>query len=809
MPTTTAARRDGSSGAATPSARTPASLRPPDEQVVGPLQVGRDAGDVSHGRLARREGDGLGRAVRATRAVGAGRSRIEHSSDAPGGACHVRPRRPRPAVWWSATSTVPAGAPARAAATRSALVEPVSSTQVTAKCQASRAPKWGGGRRAHGTNIRPRAPEDPDRQPGRDRRSGHPCVPRARHRHRRRLLRARPQRAPRPPGRRGLRPRRADRGRELPQHRGHPRRDRSAAAPTACTRATASSPRTPTSPGPSPSGRRLHRAAARGHRRDGRQGLSRASPPCGPASPCVPGTTEFLTDPDEVRAFGDEHGWPVAIKAAFGGGGRGMKVVSGADEVEAAIESAQREAKAYFGRDEIYVERYLTWPRHVEMQIIGDQHGQRGVGRRARLLGAAPPPEADRGEPGAGLPRRRRARPWATAAVKVAKAVGYYNAGTVEFIYQDGEFFFLEMNTRLQVEHPVTEMVTGIDLVEWQIRVASGEPLSFDARTRSLRSGAATPSRSASTPRTRPAAASCRRPGTITKLVAARRVRHPLRRRLREPATRSASTTTTSIGKLIVWGKDRPTAIARAIRALEEMVVEGVATTIPADLAILRHPDFAAGDALDQVGRGAPRPHRRRGPAKPPQRRRGRRPSRWSSGRTTVEVNGKRFAVKLWVPESAPAAVVAGGGPAPAARKPARAASAAAGGRRQRRGRPCRCRARSSRCSSRSGQAVEVGQAVVVLEAMKMENQIDGREGRHGQGDQGRRRRHRRRRRRRRRHRVGSHRPRRTPCPSRGPCHRCATGRPTRTAGGGRASRSGTATSSSAPAPRAARRGCR
>ncbi|MFM7251558.1 MAG: acetyl/propionyl/methylcrotonyl-CoA carboxylase subunit alpha, partial [Ilumatobacteraceae bacterium] len=192
--------------------------------------------------------------------------------------------------------------------------------------------------------------------------------------------------------------------------------------------------------------------------------------------PIVPGTTDFVTTAAEITDFGIEHGWPVAIKAAYGGGGRGMKVVRGADEVQAAMESAQREAKAFFGRDEIYVEKYLTWPRHVEVQVVGDLHGNvvwvstrdcSAQRRHQKLIEEAPSAMMAPGVEDA----------MGEAAIKAARAVGYHNAGTVEFIYQDGEFFFLEMNTRLQVEHPVTEVITGIDLVEWQIRVARGEHL--------------------------------------------------------------------------------------------------------------------------------------------------------------------------------------------------------------------------------------------------------------------------------------------------------------------------------------------
>jgi acetyl-CoA/propionyl-CoA carboxylase biotin carboxyl carrier protein len=431
----------------------------------------------------------------------------------------------------------------------------------------------------------------------------------------------------------------------------------------------------------------------------------------------VPGTTEFLTSADEVIAFGTEHGWPVAIKAAFGGGGRGMRVVNSAEEAPGALESAQSEALKGFGRDECYVERYLTWPRHVEMQIIGDQHGDvvwvgerdcSAQRRHQKLIEESPAP--------AFPPETRQAM--GEAAVKVAKACGYYNAGTVEFLYQDGEFWFLEMNTRLQVEHPVTELVSGLDLVREQIRVASGEPLSFTQDEIDLRGHAIEVRINAEDPaggRFLPS------PGPITKLTV------PQGFGTRWDGGYEAGDEVSQyydnlVGKLIVWGSDRPTAIARMIRALGEMEIEGIATTIPADLAILRHPDFANAehstkwveDTLDlsDVTSDAGAPAADEGEA--PKVRRD----------VDVEVNGKRFAVKMWVPD-VPVAVVAGGaGPAAAAR-PRRSPGATGGGGGAGSGKVAvPMQGTIVKVLVEVGQAVEIGQPVCVLEAMKMENNI-------------------------------------------------------------------------------------
>ena len=433
-------------------------------------------------------------------------------------------------------------------------------------------------------------------------------------------------------------------------------------------------------------------------------------------APIVPGTTEFVTTAKEITDFGNEFGWPIAIKAAFGGGGRGMKVVKSADEVQDAMDSAQREAKNFFGRDEIYVERYLTWPRHIEVQLVGDKHGNvvwvstrdcSAQRRHQKLIEEAPAP---------GLPDGVE-EAMGAAAVKAAKAVGYYNAGTVEFIYQDGEFFFLEMNTRLQVEHPVTEVITGIDLVEWQIRVAAGETLPMtQEEVLAARRGHAIEIRiNAENPAGGKFLPS---PGPITKLVA------PDGFGVRfdggyESGDEISQYYDNLVGKLIVWGRDRDVAIARTVRALNELVVEGIATTIPADIAILEHPDFKSvthstkwvEEVLDLSHIGAPAV----APA-------GDDAEALVERKTTVEVNGRRFDVKLWVPETAGVAAA----PAAKAKKPARSGSGGSGGAGGGSGKvEVPMQGTIVKVLVEVGQAVEAGQSVVVLEAMKMENQIE------------------------------------------------------------------------------------
>lgn len=427
----------------------------------------------------------------------------------------------------------------------------------------------------------------------------------------------------------------------------------------------------------------------------------------------VPGNTEFLTGPDQVEAFGNEYGWPIAIKAAFGGGGRGMKVVNSADEAAGALESAQREATAYFGRDECYVERYLTKPRHIEIQVLCDSHGN-GVHlgtrdcsaqrRHQKLIEEAPAPELS----------AEITEAMGQAALKVALGCGYTNAGTVEFLYEGGEFFYLEMNTRLQVEHPVTEMVTGIDLVAQQLRVADGEALGFGQDDISITGHAVEVRINAEDPAGGKFLPS---PGRITTL------RAPSGFGVRWDGGYEAGDEISQFydnlsGKLICWGENRQIAISRTIRALNELQVEGVATTIPADLAILGHADFQAvehstkwvEDVLDLSAVGAPTPVAETDgeEAEPKQRR-----------DVDVEVNGKRFSVSMWIPESdlAPASK--------SAAKPKRRSSAGAAGGGSGSGEVAvPMQGTVVKVLVEVGQEVEAGETVIVLEAMKMENNV-------------------------------------------------------------------------------------
>ena len=428
----------------------------------------------------------------------------------------------------------------------------------------------------------------------------------------------------------------------------------------------------------------------------------------------VPGTTEVLTSPDEVIAFGEANGWPVAIKAAYGGGGRGMRVVRAASEAAAALESAQREAEKAFGRSESYLERYLTWPRHVEVQVFADTHGDAvylgtrdcsAQRRHQKLIEEAPAP---------GIPASTL-EAMGEAAVKVAKACGYVNAGTVEFIYQDGDFFFLEMNTRLQVEHPATEAVVGMDLVALQLRVAAGEPLGFSQSDVKIQGHAIEVRINAEDPAGGKFLPS---PGTIT------RFRRPDGFGVRTDAGYDEGDTVSQfydnlIAKVIAWGTDREDARRRILRALREMQLEGPATTVPADIAILEHQDFVniehstnwVEQTLDLSGVSGKPSAAPEGPEAKVQRD------------VDVEVDGRRYQVKVWVPDVGP--VVASGGSAaarPARPRPGGGHGASQGGGSGEVSVPMQ--GTIVKVLVAVGDSVEAGQAVTVLEAMKMENNI-------------------------------------------------------------------------------------
>ncbi len=421
--------------------------------------------------------------------------------------------------------------------------------------------------------------------------------------------------------------------------------------------------------------------------------------------PTVPGVTDPVEDPDAVAALAERFGYPVAIKAAYGGGGKGLRVVRSPDELQAAFDGARREADAYFGNPEVYVEKYLEKPRHVEAQILFDRHGNGAFlgerdcsvqRRHQKLIEETPSP---------GFTEEQRAS-FAEAALAAGRSCGYVNAGTVEFLLdQNGDFYFLEMNTRLQVEHTVTEMVTGLDLVEWQLRVADGEKLDLGqvlprGHAFEFRINAENPFQNFMPT-----------PGQVVEW------REPSGPGVRVdgwivPQTRVSQYYDNLMAKLVVWGIDRDHAVARARRALEEFVVRGVDTTIPAHLAVLNHPDFLSGahhtrwmeESVD-LGEEAPDSP----PALPGEEEMDQRSM-------TVEIGGRRFAVTFWAPQ--PSA-----GPGQVRRRPPKL-------RASTEVRPndgvvaAPMQGTIVKIHVKAGDSVEVGDAICVLEAMKMENEV-------------------------------------------------------------------------------------
>ncbi|MCA5892349.1 ATP-grasp domain-containing protein [Isoptericola sp. NEAU-Y5] len=440
-------------------------------------------------------------------------------------------------------------------------------------------------------------------------------------------------------------------------------------------------------------------------------------------APLVPGTADPVADASEVRAFAAEHGLPIAIKAAFGGGGRGLKVARAADEIDELFDSAVREATAAFGRGECFVERYLDRPRHVETQCLADAHGNVVVvstrdcslqRRHQKLVEEAPAPFLTAAQE-AELDRASKA---------ILREAGYVGAGTCEFLVgTDGTLSFLEVNTRLQVEHPVTEEVTGIDLVREQLRIAAGEPLGYDGTT--VRGHSLEFRINGEDP----AAGFLPAPGTVSTL------RWPSGPGVRVDTGVVEGDTVSGafdsmIAKLIVTGATRTQAVERARRALRELEVAGIPTVVPFHRAVLEADDFVPADGsafrvhtrwietdfadtVAGLGASAPAPAADDSDDEEP-----------LAERVVVEVGGRRLEVVL------PAGLGVAAGRArranaarrPARRSAARGSNGAGGAGGATLASPMQ--GTIVKVAVAEGDQVAEGDLVVVLEAMKMEQPL-------------------------------------------------------------------------------------
>ena len=462
--------------------------------------------------------------------------------------------------------------------------------------------------------------------------------------------------------------------------------------------------------------------------------------------PIVPGTTDPVEDPSEVEEFGEEYGYPIAIKAEGGGGGRGMKVVRGPDEAEEKLETAQGEGEAYFDNDNVYMERYLESSRHIEVQILADHHGNvRHIGERDCSLQRRYQKVIEEG-PSPALTDELRAE-ITEAARRGADEAGYYNAGTFEFLVEedpdrdgpdellgaDTDFYFLEVNTRIQVEHCVSEELTGVDIVKWQLRVAADEEITFDQDDVGLEGHAiefrinAENAADDFAPATGGELETYDPPGGIGVRL--------------DDASRQGDDLVTDydsmIAKLIVHGSDREECVARSRRALAEYEIDGIPTIIPFHRLMLEDEPFLNGTHttkyLDE--------HIDRSRFAEAQ-------EKWGTGDAesggddeetverefTVEVNGKRFQVNL--EESASALAAAGAQSAPGGGgRPSGGGGGGGGGGGSGGGGGQTVTAEGETINAQmqgtvlevnvgEGDTVEAGDVVCVLEAMKMENDI-------------------------------------------------------------------------------------
>ncbi len=427
----------------------------------------------------------------------------------------------------------------------------------------------------------------------------------------------------------------------------------------------------------------------------------------------VPGTKDPIENIQEIIDFGNEHGFPVAIKAAYGGGGRGMRVVYAEHEAQEAFDAATREAVAYFGRPETYLEKYLVQPRHVEVQVFGDHHGNYvylgtrdcSVQRRhQKLIEEAPAPFLSPGIEKA----------MGEQAIAVARACGYTNAGTIEMLYvpehdgHDSMFFFLEMNTRLQVEHCVSEEITRRDFVAEQIRVACGEPLSFTQDQVTIAGHSIEVRINAENTHT----GFTPSPGTITELKVAQGIGIRFDGGY-EKGDEVSQYYDNLIGKLIVWAPTRDEAIARLARAITETTITGLHHTLGAQLVMINHGAFAIGahhtrwveDNLDaELWANDSEISASQTPAT-------------EEVSVPVEVNGKRFTVKMFLPEG-------GSSPAPKKAKAKKSGASSTTGTANSGAATAPMQGTIVAVNVEIGDSVTKGTTLCVLEAMKMENQI-------------------------------------------------------------------------------------
>src|SRR5689334_9273530 len=426
--------------------------------------------------------------------------------------------------------------------------------------------------------------------------------------------------------------------------------------------------------------------------------------------PIVPGTTAAVTSAEDVVRLGDELGWPLAIKAASGGGGKGLKVVDGPEEAERALESAQREGQAYFADATVYIERYLEDPRHVEAQVLADGHGnvlflgERDctIQRRHQKLVEETP------SPAVGEELRERI---GEIAVEAARAVGYRSAGTIEgLLSREGEYFFLEMNTRIQVEHTVTEVATGLDLVREQVLIAAGEPLALRQEDVRLTGHAIECRINAEDP----SSGFLPTPGRITSY------REPGGPGVRVDSGVAAGSEVPGlydplVAKLIVHGVDREHARRRMLRALDEYEIGGITTLLGFHRALLEHPCFIEGATChgvvesEELAARAEELSQRRSVV--PVSSDG-APTR--ARRLSLELDGKRYEVEALVPEPPHAEL--------ARRRQERARGGAHTGAAAAVVTPMQGTVLSVEVAE--GDEVEAGQVICIVEAMEVENEI-------------------------------------------------------------------------------------